>query len=222
MPKIPVLFATGSSYKQEEVLAICTGTSLPVVHGGSNLVGDIFSFSFQKVQMREVLESDLAEMVRHKARSAYERLLVPCLVEHGGLIFEEHEPANYPGGLTQPMWDALGAVGFLKETAGGSRRVIARAVFGYCDGSNIKVFTGDTRGTLADAPRGSRRYYWDTVFQPDDAAATTPAEPQTYAEIADSPDGVAKKVRLSQSTKAMLAFLDYRIAVGDPLLFRGA
>jgi XTP/dITP diphosphohydrolase len=220
--KIPIVFATGSRYKREEVETICGGARFATPDGKSCLVGDLFSFSFQAVRMSEVLERDLAEMVRHKARSAYERLLVPCLVEHGGLIFEEHRKANYPGGLTQPMWDALGALAFLKETGGSQRRVIARAVFGYCDGSSVAVFEGDTYGSLAVAPKGSREYYWDTVFQPDNPDASQSFAPQTYAEIADSGNGLAKKVGLSQSTKALLAFLRHRFSVGDAPLFRGA
>lgn len=220
--KIPITYATFSTFKHEEVEAICAGTSIDHPSGGRHLVGDLFTFAFRQVPMREVLERDLVEMVRHKARAAYSQLQVPCIVEHGGLIFEEYRAASYPGGLTQPMWDALGAIGFLKETSGPGRKVIARAVVGYCDGSSVAVFVGDTKGSLADAPRGSRGYYWDPVFQPEDSASDVAATPRTYAEIADEPDGIAKKVGLSQSTAAMVAFLKHRLTVGEPLLFRGA
>lgn len=221
MAKIRIVYATGSPFKREEVGAICAGTMLETP-SGPQPVRDLFEFSFQKVPMREVLERDLAEMVRHKARAAYARLQVPCIVEHGGLVFEEHEHSSYPGGLTQPMWDALDAEGFLKETSGAGRRVIARAVVGYCDGSCVTVFSGDTHGTLADAPRGRRSYYWDPIFQPDDPVASASTPPRTYAEVADGPNGIAEKVRLSQSTRAMLAFLKHRLTVGDAPLFRGA
>jgi hypothetical protein len=40
--------------------------------------------TLHKVTLHEVLERDLEEIVRHKARSAYSRLLVPCIVEHAG------------------------------------------------------------------------------------------------------------------------------------------
>jgi XTP/dITP diphosphohydrolase len=222
MAKIQVIYATWSPYKREEVEAICAGFRLDTPEGDHRLVGELFDFTFRHVPMREVLVLDLVEMVRHKARAAYAELLVPCIVEHGGLIFEEHKEKSYPGGLTQPMWDALDATGVLKETGGAGRRVIARAVVGYCDGSGVTVFTGDTHGTLADAPRGRRGYYWDTVFQPDDPLASPSVAPRTYAEIADGPDGITLKVRLSQSTAAMLAFLKHRLAVGDATLFRGA
>jgi XTP/dITP diphosphohydrolase len=223
MAKIHITYATGSPFKKEEVQAICSGMSLEPPGGGPRrLIGDLFEFVFRQVTIREVLERDLAEMVRHKARAAYGQLQIPCIVEHAGLIFEEHENVSYPGGLTQPMWDALGAAAFLQETGGARRRVIARAVVGYCDGSSVAVFVGDTHGSLADSPRGERGYYWDPVFQPDDLAAKTSTAPRTYAEIADAQGGIVEKVSLSQSTTAMLAFLRYRLEVGDAPLFRGS
>jgi len=220
--KIPIIYATGSPFKREEIDAICADSQLGLLDGSRGRVGDLFEFTFRQVPMHEVLERDLVEMIRHKARAAYSRLQIPCIVEHGGLIFEEHKDVSYPGGLTQPMWDALGADAFLKETGGAGRRVIARAAVGYCDGSSVAAFVGDTHGSLATAPRGRRGYYWDPVFQPDNPIASPSAASRTYAEIADSPDGLAEKVRISQSTKAMLAFLEHRLAVGEAPLFRGA
>jgi XTP/dITP diphosphohydrolase len=220
MARISIAYATGSPFKREEVEAICASQVINTA-GGARLVEDLFKFTFHKVQIREVLERDIAEMVRHKARASYARLQVPCIVEHAGLVFVEHEKVSYPGGLTQPMWDALDAQGFLTETNGAGRRVIARAVVGYCDGSSVSVFTGDTLGTLAAAPRGRRQYYWDPIFEPDDPDAGASTGRRTYAEVADEPNGVIEKVRLSQSTKAMLAFLQHRLATGDAPLFRG-
>jgi XTP/dITP diphosphohydrolase len=106
------------------------------------------------------------------------------------------------------MWDTLGDK-FLQETGSAGRRAIARAVVAYCDGKSIQTFTGETSGTLADAPRGKRALYWDTVFIPDDASGRTGGK--TYAEVVEDANlGLAYKVKeLSQSTKAMLQFLNY-------------
>jgi XTP/dITP diphosphohydrolase len=177
------------------------------------MVGDIFGFTFRDGRPSEPLERDLEQMVRQKAVSAYKNLLVPCIVEHAGLIFVDHVKENYPGGLTQPMWDALGAERFIFETQGAGRQVIARAVIGYCDGLNVECFTGETRGTLADKPRGLREFYWDTIFIPE-------AETMTYAEICStSSSGITRKVSISQSTKALIEFLKYRLKVGSSPLF---
>ncbi len=33
--------------------------------------------------------------------------LFNCIVEHAGVIFDEHKDLSYPGKLTKPMWDTL-------------------------------------------------------------------------------------------------------------------
>jgi inosine/xanthosine triphosphate pyrophosphatase family protein len=81
----------------------------------------------------------------------------------------------------------------------------------------LGFFTGETLGTLANAPRGSRGYYWDSIFRPERTSGSTV---KTYAEIADEPTGPATKVGISQFTRAMLAFLQYRLTNGGPQLFR--
>jgi XTP/dITP diphosphohydrolase len=178
--KIKVVYSTTNKYKCAEIDETCKSTSLQMSDGTFALVGDIFEFDFRDGKPVEPLERDLEQMVKHKGISAYKNLLVPCIVEHAGLIFEDYVGENYPGGLTQPMWDALGADKFISETCGTGRRVVARAVRGYCDGLNVKCFRGETRGTLADKPRGKREFYWDTIFVPEN-------EMQTYAEICSDP-----------------------------------
>src|SRR5262249_33080905 len=151
---------------------------------------------------------DLTVMVRQEVVRAYSQIQVPCIVEHAGLIFEDYRDSWYPGGLTKPMWNTLGDK-FIKETNSAGRRAIARAVIAYCDGKQTYTFTGETLGTLAKRPRGSRRFYWDTVFIPDDHSSKTGGK--TYAEICDDASlGLAYKMtKFSQSARAMLAFLRF-------------
>jgi inosine/xanthosine triphosphate pyrophosphatase family protein len=82
-------------------------------------------------------------------------------------------------------------------------------VVAYCDGLTVSTFVGETRGRLADHARGSRKFYWDTVFIPDELDGSPGKD--TYAQIVDDPArGMAYKVEnLSQSTKAMRNFLDF-------------
>jgi inosine/xanthosine triphosphate pyrophosphatase family protein len=117
------------------------------------------------------------------------------------------------------MWDTL-KDRFVEETKSAGRRAIARAVVAYCDGKQIQTFIGERPGQIADRPRGSREFYWDTVFVPDDFAG--PGRGLTYAEIVEDPGlGLAYKIReLSQSSAAMKNFLEYRLTTGDPELWR--
>jgi XTP/dITP diphosphohydrolase len=210
---IEVVYSTTNPYKKAEIDEICRSAVVTMPNGTDVPVGSVFNFEFRDGKPSEPLERDLEQMVRHKVVSAYKNLLVPCIAEHAGLIFEDYAAENYPGGLTQPMWDALGAEGFIAEMNGRGRRVIARAVIGYCDGLNVNCFRGETRGTLAGRPSGIREFYWDPVFIPD-------TETMTYAEIcADPSKGLKRKIALSQSTKALIEFLRYRLRTGAPPLF---
>lgn len=173
----------------------------------------LFDFEFRDVDTREPLLCDLDAMVRYKAESAYEAVRVPCIVEHAGLILEGYEGKSFPGGLTQPMWDALGPEQFVASCSPLGARAVARAVVGYCDGLGLYTFAGEMNGTLSSPPKGRREFYWDTVFCPDGFQGAT------YAEIAEM--DLLKKLSVSQSIKALKAFMSYRLE-NEPALFAGS
>ena len=210
---LPVIYCSWSRFKIEEWETI-RGTFELDGRPGTKL-GELFAVEFRKVPTEEPLLCNLESMVRYKAKSAYRAVHVPCIVEHAGLILEGHEASFYPGSLTQPMWDALGAERFVACCAPLSTRAIARAVIGYCDGMNTVTFVGETKGSLALAPKGDRAFYWDTVFCPEEYGGTT------YAEIVGSDkSGLLKKLEVSQSVKALKKFMDYRLK-NEPKLFPG-
>ncbi|MGD9726853.1 MAG: hypothetical protein AB7V39_10700, partial [Nitrospiraceae bacterium] len=66
----------------------------------------------------------------------------------------------------------------------------------------------------------AREFYWDTVFIPDDP--TGKPGTKTYAEIVeDAHLGLKyKMMKLSQSAKAMLAFLKFLREEGPPSLWK--
>ena len=76
---------------------------------------------------------------------------------------------------------------------------------------------------LGTSPTGMRvislrvaRSITDTVFIPEDPDGH--AKGKTYAEIVDDASlGLEYKLKLSQSTAAMLAFLEYRLKSAPPL-----
>jgi len=201
--KIKVVYVTSSVFKRIESQIFAEKCFLS---DGVTRVKDVFDFEFREVFISELLEIDIELMVKAEVANAYGQLRVPCIVEHAGLVFEDFRAEMYPGGLTKPMWNALGDK-FVDETHSSGRRATARAVVAYCDGTCVKTFVGETRGTLAATPRGSRRFYWDTIFIPDGLTA-----PLTFAEIADNPAfGLEYKIlNLSQSSRAMVQFLEHR------------
>jgi XTP/dITP diphosphohydrolase len=212
--KIIITYVTSSSYKihENELLRSNVKFSDGVV------VGDVFEFKFRQLPIKEVLEVDLAALVMAEVTKAYTEIRVPCIVEHAGLIFEDYVKDSYPGGLTKPMWNALGDR-FVAETQSNGRRVIARAVVAYCDGMSVHTFVGETRGCISAVARGTQPFYWDPVFVPDNPDGSPGAK--TYSEIVDDPAlGLAYKVSaLSQSTKAMMKFLEFRRNSSTPPLW---
>lgn len=212
---IRIVYVTSSKFKQEENEAFLAECVLP----DGRRINEVCDFDIRPVPIQEILNVDLAVMVAAEVVAAYSQLKVPCIVEHAGLIFSDYADRSYPGGLTKPMWDTL-QERFVEETKSAGRYAIARAVVAYCDGKQVKTFVGERTGTIAARPRGGRQFYWDTVFIPDDPSKRS--EGLTYAEIVESKDlGLAYKMReLSQSSAAMRMFLDYRLRVGDPELWR--
>ncbi len=200
-----IVYATSSQFKKNENGIFVEHYRLP--DGVS--VRDLFEFDIRSVEVKEVLEVDISAMVHAEVIQAYGRLRVPCIVEHAGLIFDDYREQSYPGGLTKPMWNALGE-NFVAETRSANRRAIARAVVAYCDGQKVQTFTGETEGTIAESPRGeTHRFYWDTVFIPNDPDGL--ANDLTYSQIVESEVlGLNYKVtKLSQSSKAMCKLLEY-------------
>jgi XTP/dITP diphosphohydrolase len=188
-------YVTSSDYKIEEAKALenCT------LEDGTR-IESVCDFVIRREIIVETLEINLEAMVRAEVLRAYGEVRVPCIVEHAGLIFDGR--ANYPGGLTKPMWKEL-QDDFVSATQSKNQRATARAVVAYCD--------GQTKGTLVDPPRGGREFYWDRVFVPDDP--TGRAAEKTYAEIVEDPTlGLAHKMQnLSQSAKAMRKFIEHRM-----------
>lgn len=203
-----VTYNTTSEYKLAELNVL----KLQMLDGVP--IGDSFEFRVSQIEIQEDLTVSLEAMVQAEARRAYELLHIPVIVEHAGLVFRNFLSASYPGGLTKPMWNTLGT-SFLEETGSAGREVVARACVGYCDGSTIRVFTGETPGRLATEARGGRHFYWDTIFIPEDNNPNG----LTYAEIVEA-FGLEAKVDISQSAKALRAFLTYR-ASAEPQLWTG-
>lgn len=213
--KIKIVYVTSSQFKIEENKVFVANCRL----ANGTRVKDLFEFEIQKVPIMEILEVDLLVMVQAEVTNAYSQIKVPCIVEHAGLIFDDYKDQSYPGGLTKPMWKTLGDK-FIEETHSSGRRAIARAVVAYCDGMSVQTFIGETTGSLAKSPRGARKFYWDTVFIPDDTSGKSGN--RTYAEIVESPRlGLKYKMtKLSQSGKAMLKFLEFIKKEGPPRLWK--
>ena len=198
LSKRKIHFVTSSKFKIAENRVFIAKCKL----SNGKKVKDLFDFQIDRIKIPEMLEVDIAVMAQAEVIKAYEKIKVPCFVEHAGLIFEEYKDLSYPGGLTKPMWNTLKNK-FINETKSAGLKAIAKAVVAYCDGKNVKVFTGETKGKLATKPIGARKFYWDTLFIPNGQHG------KTYAQIVEERGLEYKVVNLSQSSKAKINFLEF-------------
>lgn len=119
----------------------------------------------------ELQTEDAGRLIRDKALRAFDLVRRPVFVEHTGLSLAHLN--GLPGGLTQIFWDRLQADRFA-ELFGTTPdpSVVARTTIGYIDGRELHVFEGEISGSVVSAPRGSRDFQWDCVFEPDGSDLT--------------------------------------------------
>ena len=175
-------FLTTNKNKQKEAKAFFEQTDLK----------DYFRVFEYDVQ--EILHPDLSRVVREKALEAYRYLKQPCLVEKSCLYFDGLR--ELPGPLGRIIWDAVGErmCDFLRK--GDSRLATARAIIGYCDGKQIRLYEGTTAGEVTKRARGDyNKSNWDPIFIPKGAK-------KTYAEM-----GRERKYKTSPLIKAWRKFL---------------
>jgi non-canonical purine NTP pyrophosphatase (RdgB/HAM1 family) len=163
-----VVFITGNQNKADYFAKLM---GLPIAH--------------QKVDLHEIQSPDINVVVEHKVRQAYELVKKPVLVEDIALGFEAL------GGLPGPF------IKYFAEQPDGpeklcrmldgfsNRRATGTCVYGYYDGSTLKLFRGEIHGDVADHPRGERGFGWDDIFCPDGYDGRTRAElnEQEYDDV---------------------------------------
>lgn len=175
-------FITSNKHKKEEAEYIFTpsGIQLQTVN----------------IRISEIMHLELEEIVEDKLLKAYQQFGLPCAVEHGALHIDFLDAL--PGGLSKVVWDTIKGKLCDLVLPGKDRAATAKSVVGYCDGRKLHFFTGETRGEIADAPKGGRDFQWDPIFIPDGGK-------QTFSEL-----GFPDKLPFSQATKAweqLIAFL---------------
>jgi XTP/dITP diphosphohydrolase len=183
---IRLVFATSNPFKIAEAKSFAKGFGIQIVG--------------YSMKIHELQTDDLDALVHAKALEAFQRLRLPVMVDHASLRMSSL--AGMPGSLTQLFWDQLGGAG-LTEIA--RLRVdpgaIAVSTVAYCDAKRIHVFSAEQHGRIADRPRGTRKFQWDTIFQPDGVT-------RTYAQMS-----IKEKNAISQRGRALTALFDH-VAAG--------
>lgn len=152
--------------------------------------------SHRDLDLVEPQTLDLHEVVRCKATAAFEAIRAPVLVEDTAL--ELLGLGGFPGPLIRWLLASVGPDGICRMAdAFGDRRAVARCVTFATDGMETATGEGVVLGTIADQPRGTGGFGWDSTFVPEGG------DGRTFAEMTDE-----EKNTISHRRKAFLALRD--------------
>lgn len=154
-----VTFVTGNQNKANYLAKLL---GMPILH--------------RKIDVDEIQSMDLHEVATHKAQQAYEVLKSPVLVEDQGLYF--NALGGFPGPFIKFLVESTGDINVMCKVLHGfeDRSAVARTVFAYYDGSEMRLFEGELAGEIAEQPKGENGWGWDPVFCPEGFGGRTRAE----------------------------------------------
>lgn len=124
-----------------------------------------YPIEHKKLDLEEIQTMDLREIVKHKARQAYNSVKTPIVVEDVSLEFEAL--GGLPGPFIRFFVEKVPFELICSMLEDQSRRAVARCVMAYYDGDNLKLFEGSLGGEIAVNPAGEGGYGWDKIFIPE-------------------------------------------------------
>jgi XTP/dITP diphosphohydrolase len=117
------------------------------------------------------------------------------LVEDTGLYVDAL--GGLPGALVRWFLLTIGPAGICALIPpGADRAATARSAVALCDGDDVAILVGETRGAIAAAPRGAGGFGWDPIFIPEGAS-------RTFAEM-----DLEEKFRYSMRRRALQRLRD--------------
>lgn len=150
-----------------------------------------FSVKWAWVDVPEIQSTDVFSVARAKLVSAYQQTWQSCFVMDASLVIEwlcnpNSEKKLFPWALIKDVFKWMGDKNItecVKFTW--NKKCIWTSVIGYFDGQNEHFFTASCEWTIAESPRWTNWYDWDTIFIPQWETITfaemLPEEKQIYA-----------------------------------------
>ena len=158
-----------------------TGSANKVIEA-ERLVG--VRLEHRHLDLPEIQSVDIEEIITKKAMFAYEALDgQPVMVEDTGLFIEAWN--GLPGGLVKWFIERVGVSGICKMMHEfPNKKAWARTVVATYDGE-VRLFSGQVDGRIAEVPVGEAGFGWDKIFVPDHADKTfaemSPSEKDEYS-----------------------------------------
>ncbi|HVR38613.1 MAG TPA: non-canonical purine NTP pyrophosphatase [Thermoanaerobaculia bacterium] len=129
------------------------------------------------LSLPEIQAASVEEISRAKLEAARAKGYARLIVEDVSLGFDEL--GNFPGPYVKWLLEAAGGQGLAAIAyALNNRSAKAQCCVAYWNGSDGKLFSGETDGEILVEPRGTRKFGWDAWFQPRGTE-------KTFAEMSD-------------------------------------
>lgn len=117
------------------------------------------------LDLDEIQSTQVEEVVKHKAKLAYQMTGELVLVEDAGLRFEAWNAL--PWALIKRFLKEVGSQGLLDQlSAFENRKAEALCCVGFFDGEQVHTFLGILEGSIAETVRGETAFWWDPIFIP--------------------------------------------------------
>lgn len=145
-----------------------------------------------KIDVPEIQSVDVIKVVKAKLQSAFQQTQQPCFVMDASLVIdgickqEGGNPKQFPWALIKDVFSSMWDHNITKlVNLNGNTRCLWRSVLGYHTGKGEYYFEADLEWSIANTPRGTNGYDWDTIFIPKwdnrTFAEMQPQEKQSYA-----------------------------------------
>jgi XTP/dITP diphosphohydrolase len=103
---------------------------------------------FYKYNIIEIQEEKINKIAIEKSISAYNIVKKPIIIEDDGLFIKSLN--GFPGQYSSFVFKSIGNRGIIKLLKGNSdRSAVFKSVFVYNNGSIIKIFSGQIKGTIS-------------------------------------------------------------------------
>lgn len=129
-----------------------------------------------ELELEEIQAVEIEEVIKPKAKKAFQKINKPVIVEDTGLFIEELN--GLPGALTKLFLERIGNEGICNLITN-NRKAMAKTIITYFDGKDYNFFEGKISGCITKCPTTSEGFGWDPIFIPENYE-------NTFAELSPS------------------------------------